>query len=113
MITHKKLFRLFPTIVIYLAVVISFISNFIDLDFYLLSDVIGYSISTNLLILYFLIKLKYCIHTRIAVCNLIALNVFSLLNSFDIIDYDTYYETYDLITLIIMFVIMTIYSTKR
>ena len=32
MITKKKLFRVFPTIVIYLAVVISFMANFIDIS---------------------------------------------------------------------------------
>ncbi|MCP4484627.1 MAG: hypothetical protein GY823_08725, partial [Flavobacteriaceae bacterium] len=94
--TKKKLFRLVPTTVIYLAVVVSFLSNFIDLNFYILSDIIGYSLSTNVVILYFLKQLKYCVHTRIAVCNLIALNVFNLLNSYSIIDYDTYYLTYDL-----------------
>ena len=111
--TKKKLFRLVPTTVIYLAVVISFLSNFIDLNFYILSDIIGYSLSTNFVILYFLKQLKYCVHTRIAVCNLIALNVFNLLNSYSIIDYDTYYLTYDLITLLIMFITMIIYSVKK
>ena len=111
--SNKKIYRFLPTIVIYLAVVVSFLSNFIDLNFYILSDIIGYSLSTNLVILYFLKQLKYCIHTRIAVCNLIALNVFNLLNAWGLIDYDTYYLTYDLITLTIMFLTMLIYSVKK
>ena len=113
MITKNKILRLIPTTFIYLSVVVSFLSNFVDLNFYILSDIIGYSLSTNIIILYCLTKLKYCIHTRIAVCNLIALNVFNILNSYKIIDYDTYYLTYDLITLLIMFVVMLIYSAKK
>ena len=111
--SNKKIYRFFPTIVIYLAVVVSFLSNFIDLNFYILIDIIGYSLSTNIVILYFLKQLKYCIHTRIAVCNLITLNVFNILNAWGFIDYDTYYLTYDLITLTIMFLTMLIYSVKK
>ena len=113
MITKKKLFRVFPTIVIYLAVVVSFMSNFYDFDFVIVGNSIGYSLLFNLVILYFLKQLKYCIHTRIAMCNLTMLSVYGLLNAFGFIDYDTYYETYDLITLLIMFVIMLIYSAKK
>jgi len=113
MITKKKLFRVFPTIVIYLAVVVSFINNFIEIGGDFARNSVGYSILFNLVVLYFLKQLKYCIHTRIAVCNLIALNVFNLLNAWSIIDYDTYYLTYDLITLAIMFLIMLIYSVKK
>ena len=104
---------MFPTIVIYLAVVVSFLANFIDIIGYFASNTIGYSILFNLMLLYFLKQLKYCVHTRIAVCNLIALNVFNLLNAWSIIDYDTYYLTYDLITLTIMFLTMLIYSVKK
>ncbi len=111
--TKKKLFRLVPTIVIYFAVVVSFLNNFIEIGGDFARNSIGYSILFNLIVLYFLKELKYCVHTRIAVCNLIALNVFNLLNAWGVIDYDTYYLTYDLITLIIMFVIMLIYSIKR
>ena len=111
--TKKKLFRLVPTIVIYFAVVVSFMANFIDITGYLASNTFGYSILFNLVILYFLKELKYCIHTRIAVCNLIALNVFNILNAWGLIDYDTYYLTYDLITLLIMFITMIIYSVKK
>ena len=113
MIKSKKLFRMFPTVVIYLAVVVSFLANFIDIIGYFASNTIGYSILFNLMLLYFLKQLKYCVHTRIAVCNLIALNVFNLLNAWGLIDYDTYYLTYDLITLTIMFFTMLIYSVKK
>ena len=113
MITKKKLFRVFPTIVIYFAVVISFMANFYDFEYIVTGNSTGYSILFNLAIIYFLKKLKYCCHTIIAVCNLIALNVFNILNAWNIIDYDTYYLTYDLITLAIMFLIMLIYSVKK
>ena len=113
MIKSKKLFRMFPTVVIYLAVVVSFLANFIDISGLFITNNIGYSILFNLVILYFLKQLKYCVHTRIAVCNLIALNVFNLLNAWGLIDYDTYYLTYDLITLTIMFLTMLIYSVKK
>ena len=113
MITKNKLFRVFPTIVIYLAVVVSFINNFIEIGGDFARNSVGYSILFNLVVLYFLKQLKYCIHTRIAVCNLIALNVFNILNAWGFIDYDTYYLTYDLITLLIMFVTMLIYSAKK
>jgi hypothetical protein len=113
MITKKKLFRLVPTIVIYFAVVVSFLNNFIEIGGDFARNSIGYSILFNLIVLYLLKELKYCVHTRIAVCNLIALNVFNLLNAWGVIDYDTYYLTYDLITLLIMFIIMIIYSVKK
>jgi len=109
----KKLFRLVPTIVIYFAVVVSFMANFIEIGGDFARNSMGYSILFSLVILYLLKELKYCVHTRIAVCNLIALNVFNILNAWGVIDYDTYYLTYDLITLLIMFVIMSIYSIKR
>ncbi len=111
--TKKKLFRLVPTIVIYFAVVVSFLNNFIEIGGDFARNSIGYSILFNLIVLYFLKELKYCVHTRIAVCNLIALNVFNILNAWGVIDYDTYYLTYDLITLLIMFIIMIIYSVKK
>ena len=113
MINKKKLFRVFPTIAVYSAVVVSFLANFIDVHGSFVSNTIGYSILFNLVILYFLKQLKYCIHTRIAMCNLIALNLFNLLDTFDLIDYNTYYLTYDLITLTIMFLTMLIYSVKK
>ena len=113
MITKKKLFRVFPTIVIYFAVVISFMANFYDISGLFVTNTIGYSILFNLIIIYFLKKLKYCCHTIIAMCNLIVLNVFNILNAWSIIDYDTYYLTYDLITLAIMFLMMLIYSVKK
>ena len=113
MIKSKKLFRMFPTVVIYLAVVVSFLANFIEIGGVFPRNTMGYSILFNLVVLYFLKQLKYCVHTRIAVCNLIALNVFNLLNAWGLIDYDTYYLTYDLITLTIMFLTMLIYSVKK
>ena len=91
----------------------SFLNNFIDFTGVVPSNSIGYSLLFNLVIIYLLKKLKYCVHTRIAMCNLIALNVFNILNAWGIIDYDTYYLTYDLITLLIMFIIMIIYSVKK
>ncbi len=111
--TKKKLFRLFPTIVIYFAVVVSFMANFIEIGGDFARNSMGYSILFLLVVLYLLKELKYCVHTRIAVCNLITLNVFNILNAWGVIDYDTYYLTYDLITLLIMFIIMIIYSVKK
>ena len=113
MITKKKILRIFPTTVIYFTVVVCFLANFYDFDYVITGNLIGYSIPFNLMLLYFLKQLKYCVHTRIAVCNLIALNVFNLLNAWGLIDYDTYYLTYDLITLTIMFLTMLIYSVKK
>ena len=109
----KKYTKYFPTTVIYLAVVVSFLNNFIDFTGVVPSNSIGYSLLFNLVIIYLLKKLKYCIHTRIAMCNLTALNVFNILNAWGLIDYDTYYLTYDLITLTIMFLTMLIYSVKK
>ena len=113
MFYKKKYFRMFPTIAIYFAVVVSFLANFYDITGYFASNSVGYSILFNLVIIYFLKRLKYCCHTIIAMCNLIVLNVFNILNAWNIIDYDTYYLTYDLITLAIMFLIMLIYSVKK
>jgi hypothetical protein len=111
--TKKKLLRIFPTIVIFTAVGVSFLSNFYEINIYFLSDIIGYSIPFNLVIIYFLKRLKYCIHTIIAMYNLTVLNMFNILNSYNIIDYDTYYVTYDCLTLAIMFLTMLIYSATK
>ena len=109
----KSKLKHLPTIVIFSAVVVSFLANFIDISGVFITNNIGYSIWFNLIIIYFLKKLKYCIHTILAMCNLTILNLFNILNAYDIIDYDTYYLTYDLITLIIMFMTMLIYSVKN
>ena len=109
----KKYIKHLPTIVIFLSVVVSFLSNFIDFNYVLVGNVIGYSILWNLVVIYFLKRLKYCVHTIIAMCNLTVLNIFNILNSYDVIDYKSYNLTYDGLTLLIMFLTMFIYSAKK
>ena len=109
----KKYIKHLPTIVIFLSVVVSFLSNFIDFNYVLVGNVIGYSILWNLVIIYFLKRLKYCVYTIIAMCNLTVLNIFNILNSYDVIDYKSYNLTYDGLTLLIMFLTMFIYSAKK
>ena len=109
----KKYIKHLPTIVIFLSVVVSFLSNFIDFNYVLVGNVIGYSILWNLVVIYFLKRLKYCVHTIIAMCNLTVLNIFNILNSYDVIDYQSYNLTYDGLTLLIMFLTMFIYSAKK
>ena len=109
----KKYIKFLPTTVIFLAVVVSFLSNYIDFNYILIGNITGYSILFNLIIIYFLKRLKYCCHTIIAMCNLTVLNMFNILNSYSIIDYDTYYVTYDCLTLAIMFLTMLIYSATK
>ena len=109
----KKYIKHLPTIVIFSSVVVSFLSNFIDFNYVLVGNVIGYSILWNLVIIYFLKRLKYCVHTIIAMCNLTVLNIFNILNSYDVIDYKSYNLTYDGLTLLIMFLTMFIYSAKK
>ena len=58
MITKKKLFRVFPTVVIYLAVVVSFLANFIEIGGDFARNSMGYSILFNLIIIYFLKEFK-------------------------------------------------------
>ena len=109
----KKYIKHLPTIVIFSAVVVSFLNNFIDFTCIRPSNTIGYSILFNLVIIYFLKRLKYCVHTIIAMCNLTVLNIFNILNSYDVIDYQSYNLTYDGLTLLIMFLTMFIYSAKK
>ena len=109
----KRYIKYLPTIVIFLAVVVSFLNNFIDFTGIIPSNTIGYSIFFNLVIIYFLKRLKYCIHTIIAMYNLTVLNLFNILDSYNIIDYNTYYLTYDCLTLAIMFLTMLFYSAKK
>jgi len=109
----KRYIKYLPTIVIFLAVVVSFLNNFIDFTGIIPSNTIGYSILFNLVIIYFLKRLKYCIHTIIAMYNLTVLNLFNILDSYNVIDYDTYYLTYDCLTLAIMFLTMLFYSAKK
>ena len=45
--------------------------------------------------------------------NLTVLNIFNILNSYNIIDYDTYYITYDCLTLAIMFLSIFVYSASK
>jgi len=113
MLYIKKYLRTLPTIVIYLAVVVSFLNNFIDITGLVSANFIGYSVSFNLVIIYFLWKLKYCIHTIMGMINLTVLNIFNILNSYNIIDYATYYITYDTLTLVIMFLSIFVYSASR
>mgnify|MGYP003677020255 CR=1 FL=1 len=107
------LLKKFPTIVIFTALVVSFLANFIDIGGDLPRNTIGYSILFNLVIIYFLKRLKYCIHTILAMCNLTILNMFNILDSYNLIDYQTYYVTYDCLTLAIMFLTMLIYSATK
>ena len=109
----KRYIKYLPTIVIFLAVVVSFLNNFIDFTGIIPSNTIGYSILFNLVIIYFLKRLKYCIHTIIAMYNLTVLNLFNILDSYNVIDYNTYYLTYDCLTLAIMFLTMLFYSAKK
>ena len=113
MLYIKKYLITLPTIVIYFAVVVSFLNNFIDITGLVSANFIGYSVSFNLVIIYFLCRLKYCIHTIFGMINLTVLNIFNILNSYDVIDYDTYYITYDCLTLLIMFLTMFIYSASK
>jgi len=109
----KRYIKYLPTIVIFLAVVVSFLNNFIDFTGIIPSNTIGYSILFNLVIIYFLKRLKYCIHTIIAMYNLTVLNLFNILDSYNVIDYNTYYLIYDCLTLAIMFLTMLFYSAKK
>lgn len=109
----KRYIKYLPTIVIFFSVVVSFLSNYIDFDYILIGNITGYSILWNLVIIYFLKRLKYCIHTIIAMYNLTVLNLFNILDSYNVIDYNTYYLTYDCLTLAIMFLTMLLYSAKK
>ena len=113
MITKKKAHRSFPTIVIFSALVVSFLANFYDFNYVVASNTLGYSFLFNLVILQLLKKLKYCIYTILAMATLTIFNCFNLANELNFIDYDTYYLMYDTITIIIMFLTMLIYSVKK
>jgi len=109
----KKHIKHLPTIVIFLSVVVSFLSNYINFNYVLIGNITGYSILFNLIIIYFLKRLKYCIHTILGMINLTVLNIFNILNNYQIIDYDTYYVTYDCLTLAIMFLSIFVYSASK
>ena len=113
MLFLKKHLKKFPTIVIYFAVVVSFLNNFFEIGGDFARNTIGYSILFNLVVIYFLYMLKYCTHTIMGMINLTVLNIFNILNSYNIIDYDTYYITYDCLTLAIMFLSIFVYSASR
>lgn len=110
--TSKYIKRL-PTIVIFTALVVSFISNFVEFNYIIVGNTIGYSIVFNLIFMYFLHKLKYCIHTKLAMINLTLLNVLNILDGFKIIDYYNYSVIYDTSTILIMVFALGIYYLKK
>ena len=111
--SFNKLISRVPTIVIFTALVVSFASNFIDFNYVVAGNTIGYSLFFNICFIYFLHRLKYCIHTKLAMFNLTILNIFNIMQDYELINYNDYCLTYEITTTSIMFIALVVYYIKK
>lgn len=95
----KQYIYLLPIIML----VASFLSAFIEYNYVIAGNVLGYSLLTNLLFFYFFYYGDYCIFTRLAPIGLIAINIVDIIGVFIS---DKFYNFWYVIT--IFFVILTL-----
>lgn len=93
----------------------SVLSNYVSLtipEYFFIGDLLGYSLLTDLFMLYMVFNLRFCIPTKIAVIGLCALTMFSLLNP--ILNYETYAKIYDtiIVSLCILFSVIAYLKKK-
>lgn len=112
MLLNKHIKRV-PTIVIFTALAASFASNFIEFNYIVIGNTIGYSVLFNIVFIYFLYRLKYCIHTKLAMFNLTLLNIYNILEGFGFIDYSNYSIVYDSFTTSIMLIALGVYYISK
>jgi len=112
MLLNKYIKRI-PTIVIFTALAVSFLSNFINFNYVIVGNCIGYSILFNVVFIYFLYRLKYCIHAKLAMVNLTLLNIYNILEGFNLIEYNNYSVVYDSFTTLIMIITLGLYYLKK
>lgn len=96
----------------FVSLIASLLSNFIDLDYVIAGNLLGYSLITDAFMLYFVFKLRFCIYTKLCVIALTLLNIICLLGT--LINYPTYAKLYDTSIIgICLFACLVIYLMKR
>lgn len=113
-ININKTKRRMVTVVIFTMVIISFLSNFVILnqsEYIIITCV--FDIVEYLCMVYLISKLKYCVHTKIALYCLVSFNLLNILNASGIIDYINYSVQYDIITILSITISSTIYYLHK
>lgn len=95
--------------------IVSGASNYIEFStpgYFLLGDILGYSLLTDLFMIYMVFNLRFCIQTKISVIGLTCLTIVSLLNH--VLNYETYAKIYDtvIISLCILFSVIAYLKKK-
>lgn len=108
MINYRKIIRYSISIAIFTILIVTFLSNFITLNYVVFGNILGYSLFTNIITLYFLVKNKFCYFTKVANICLIIFNILCLLNSFNLINYADYSYYYDISVITIAYSILII-----
>lgn len=91
----------------------TFVSNFIQLDFVVWGNILGYSLLTNVVFIYvFIISNKnYCWFTKLSVIALPLMNVICLFGT--VINYETYGFWYEVSICAIVFFLSILLALKK
>lgn len=92
---------------------VTFISNFIELDYTIWGNLVGYSLLTNVVFIYVFIvaNRKYCWFTKLSVISLPLMNVICLLGT--TIKYDVYSFWYEVLICAIVFFLSIFLAIKN
>src|SRR5690606_36629085 len=77
----------------FVSLIASLLSNYITFNYVVAGNVLGYSLVTDAFMRYFVLKLRFCIYTKLAVISLTLLNLVCLLGA--TINHPTYAKLYD------------------
>lgn len=101
----KKYIHLVPIIML----VVTLISNFIDINYVVAGNLIGYSILSNFLMWYFFnFTGSYCWFTRKSSLGLILINLIDIFGEF--IDYGCYTKIYNIVVCSVVLFLFSIFK---
>lgn len=104
--------RNFVSALPFVSLIASLLSNWIEFNYVVAGNVLGYSLVTNAFMLYFVFKLRFCVYTKLAVISLTLLNLVCLLGT--AINYPAYAKLYDTTIIgLCLFACLVIYLMKR
>lgn len=88
----QELIKIVPFILLTFSLITCYITNMYA-PFLIMSNLFGFSVFTNLYMLYFSYKYDYCVYNKIALFTLIALNILNIVHL--IFDITSMYHLYD------------------
>lgn len=104
--------RNFVSALPFVSLIASLLSNWIEFNYVVAGNVLGYSLMTDAFMLYFVFKLRFCIYTKLCVISLTLLNIVCLLGT--TISYPAYAKIYDTSIIgICLFACLVMYLMKR